>query len=110
MDKRTAERKHKKAIKAGKVVQFYDAKPRPKVAEAEEEFNAVSALEVLKDVLTTADDLKDVLVLMRDNKDVCGLVSNLDGPAENLFFLKVIESQLIAAAKETAPDTGPKKA
>jgi hypothetical protein len=112
MDKRTAERNHKRGLRAGKVVVFYAAKAKPLATapEAEEDFDPAPAIEVLQKTLQAADGLKDVLVLMRDKDDVVGIISNLDGPAENLFLLKQCETQLISLSINKPEPTGPRRA
>lgn len=85
-----------------KVIEFYHPQPKPPAAAVPEVVLAVSAGDILRELAANAESTEEILVLMRDKNGAMGLVSNLDGMAENLFFIKRAEFELLKRESESA--------
>jgi hypothetical protein len=108
MTKRRAEGLHRRALKTGKVTEFYRPAilPMPQPITVVEDFPVIQPIEVLRKLIENAANLDEVVILMRDKDGTAGLVSNLYGPAENLFFIEQVKLEMIAGSvkpKEPAP-------
>lgn len=106
----------------GKVIEWYKPKPRkakvtglPKgkdgpQAVAKEEF--VAPRDILQAALENEASIDKCVLLIVDHDGNLGLVSNLDGPAENLMFIEGAKHKIVASQYDTTgfTSTGPEDA
>lgn len=110
MSKRAAVAAHKRAVAKGKVVEFYIPAPKPAPQPVPEVVDpAISAQDILREVLAKSDNLSDVVILMRDKDSTTGLVSNMGGPADTLLFMEQLRIRLVTGQTTDKPMPEPPK-
>ena len=104
MSKRKALAAHKRGVASGKIVEFYTPIAKPMVPDVVPDVvDAISASDILREVLQGADELAEVVVIMRGKNGQGGLVSNLESPGENFLFMEQVKFELLQRLKEEPP-------
>lgn len=61
----------------------------------------VAPIDILQAALENVKTIDRIVLLMTDQEGNLGLVSNLDGPAENLMFIEGVKGKIIASQYDT---------
>lgn len=81
----------------GQLIEFYYPSPKPAQPVPEVVELAVSAGDILRELLGKAETIDEVLVLMRDKDGGMGLVGNLESPAESLLFMLRLQNHIVVS-------------
>lgn len=91
----------------GQLIEFYRPALKPPVEPVVvEDEPTISASDILRELLGTAETIDEVVILMRDKNGAVALVSNLESPAENLLFMKRVENYIVTADSQAVPPKG----
>lgn len=88
----------------GQLIEFYKPTPKP-VVEAEPEESKPAVAETLKHLLNDCEHMQDIVVLIKTKYDTVGIVSTMEGPAENVLFIERVKAKLVSGIFDDAPET-----
>ncbi len=111
MNKRTADKLHRRGVQAGRVVSFYHpgtktpAPPVPEVAAPN-----VSVGDILRELVAHSEHLVEVVVLTKAVDGTTHMTSTLETPGDVLLFMKQIEHSMVRQTCASDSGKGPQPA
>jgi hypothetical protein len=88
----------------GRLIEFYRPLPKPQQpVPVVNETERIAPADILRELVGVAETIDVVLVLTMDKQGRPALISNLDGPGENMLFIEQIKAEWLAMLRTNEP-------